>query len=238
MPDTKGVSGFMIGIKDLPECERPREKMFKYGPSGLTNNELLALIISNGTKKESAMALAGRVLSMESEGLRWILNCQPEEFKKINGIGDATACRICAAVEFGRRMAALPQNRRVKLDQAVTAAEYFMEDMRHLHSEILSVAMINSKGEIIGKETVAKGGLYYANTQPREIFANAVRKGAYGIIIAHNHPSGDPTPSTDDLSITEQIRAAGQLLGIRLIDHIIIGDGVYISLREQGAIPQ
>ena len=113
-----------------------------------------------------------------------------------------------------------------------------MEDLRHLQAENLVVAMINSKGEIIARENVAMGGLYYANTEPREVFANAVRKGAYGIIIAHNHPSGDPSPSNEDIALTKQMLEAGKLLGIRLIDHIIIGDGVYVSLREQGVIPQ
>ena len=226
----------MIGIKDLPGSERPREKMLKYGAGSLTNNELLALIINSGTKKESALVLASRVLSLDHEGLRGLLNFRPEEYKKIEGIGIAVACRISAAVELGRRIAATPHSARIKLDKPEHAADIFMEDMRHLQSEKLMVAMINSKGEIIAKEDVAMGGLYYANTTPREIFANAVRKGAYGILLAHNHPSGDPNPSAEDLALTKQVFAAGKLLGISLIDHIIIGDGIYVSLRERGVI--
>ena len=228
----------MIKIKELPGSERPREKMLRYGSHSLSNNELLALIINNGTKKESALGLAERVLAVDNEGLRGLLNCQPEEFTKIEGIGNAVACRICAAVEFGRRIAASPQKQRIKANDPGSAAAVFMEDMRHLQTEKLVVAMISSKGEVIAKENVAMGGLYYANTEPREVYANAVRKGAYGIVIAHNHPSGDPDPSAEDIALTRQMDAAGQLLGIKLIDHIIIGDGVYVSLREKGAFQQ
>ena len=226
----------MIGIKDLPGSERPREKMLKLGACSLTNNELLALIINNGTKEESALTLASRVLSLDTDGIRGLLNFQPEEFTKIGGIGKAVACRICAAIELGRRIAASPTHERIKMNKPKLAAEVFMEDMRHLQSERLAIAMLNSKGDIIAREDVAMGSLYYANTSPREIFTNAVRKGAYGILLAHNHPSGDPTPSNEDIVLTKQLFAAGKLLDIHLVDHIIIGDGTYVSLKEQGVI--
>ena len=226
----------MFGIKDLPGSERPREKMMNLGAYSLTNSELLALIINNGTKEESALSLASRVLSLDDGGLKALLNFQPEEYTKIDGIGKAVACRICAAVELGRRIAASPQSQKIKMDKPAAAADVFMGDLRHLQKEKLKIAMLNSKGEIIAKEDVAIGGLYYTNTAPREIFSNAIRKGAYGILLAHNHPSGDPTPSEEDLALTKQVYAAGSLLGIKLIDHIIIGDGVYVSLKEQGII--
>ena len=228
----------MIGIKELPGSERPREKMMRYGMKSLSNSELLALIINSGSRKDSALDLAQKVLALDKEGLRGLLNCQPEEFTRIDGIGNATACRICAAAEFGRRIAASPIDTRILLDHPGSAAGYFMEDLRHLQSENLVVAMINSKGEIIARENVAVGGLYYANTEPREVFASAVRKCAYGIVMAHNHPSGDPEPSAEDVALTKQMFAAGQLLGIKLIDHIIIGNGIYVSLKERGVIPQ
>ena len=222
----------MLRIKDLPDSERPREKMLSRGASTLSNNELLALIINSGNKQDSALGLASKVLALDKGGLRGLLNCQPEEYKSVEGIGTALACRICASVEFGRRIAAAPQTTRIRLDQPQKAVDLFMENMRHLQAEKLMVAMINSKGDLIAVEDVAMGGLYYANTAPREIFMKAVRKGAYGILLAHNHPSGDPTPSKEDIDLTKQVALSGELIGIKLIDHLIIGDGVYVSLKN------
>ena len=226
----------MISIKDLPDNERPREKMLDKGASFLSNTELLALIIASGSADASALSVASAVIAMEKDGIRGLLNCQPEEFMKIKGVGKALACRICASIELGRRIATAAPERRLKMDRPDAAADIFMDEMRHLQKEKISVAMLNTKGELIAKEEIASGGLYCANTSPRELFSNAVRKGAYAVIIAHNHPSGDPSPSPDDISLTRRMAQAGQLLGIKLEDHIIIGDGRYVSLREMGII--
>ncbi len=226
----------MIGIKQMPESERPREKMLSSGASSLSNAELLALVIGSGTKDDSAIALAMEVLSMADGAIRSLYNCQPEEFMKLKGIGRACACRLAASIEFGRRLAAAAPPNRVKFEIPKDAAELFMEDMRHLQQERLRVALLNSKGELIAMDDVTVGGLYSSSASPREVFSKAVRKGAYAVILAHNHPSGDPTPSDDDINVTRQIAAAGDLLGIYLLDHIIIGDGRYISLKEIGII--
>ena len=225
----------MLGIKDLPPSERPREKMLQSGASTLSSAELLALIISSGTREESAISLASRVISMEG-GLRSLSNCQPEEFMRIKGVGKADACRITAAIELGRRMASAPPQRRIKLADPRAVADMFMEEMRHLQQEKLRIVMVNSKGELIAREDVSLGGVYSSFASPREVYANAVRKGAYGVILAHNHPSGDPSPSDADIAITKQIAAAGKLLEIELMDHVIIGDGRFVSLKEQGVI--
>ncbi|MBQ6671361.1 MAG: DNA repair protein RadC [Firmicutes bacterium] len=226
----------MTGIKTLPGSERPREKMIRSGAGSLSNAELLSIIINCGIKGESALSLASRVLAMDQDGLSGLMNCQPEELMKIKGIGEASACRICASAELGRRISAAAPVNRIRLDCPGAAAGAFMEDLRHLRKEVLCVAMINTKGEMIAKETVASGGLYSACANPREIFSTAVRKGAYAILLAHNHPSGDPSPSAEDISMTRQLAEAGKILGIVLEDHIIIGDGRYTSLKEMGIL--
>ena len=154
----------------------------------------------------------------------------------IKGVGKSCACRIAAAVELGRRMASAPPAQRVRLGDPDSAASLFMEEMRHLQQEKMRVAMINTKGELMAREDVSLGGIYSASASPREIFTNAVRKGAFGVVLAHNHPSGDPSPSAADISVTRQIADAGKLLGIQLMDHIIIGDGRFVSLKEMGVI--
>ena len=226
----------MLGIKDLPPAERPREKMAKYGASALSATELLAVLISSGNSNDSAISLAARVLSIDPKGLRGLSNVQPEELMKIKGIGQASAGRITAALELGRRLASAPPAEKIEVKDAKAVADIFMGDMRHLQQEKLQVLMLNTKGEFMAREDVSLGGVYSAFAGPREIFANAVRKGAYGVIIAHNHPSGDPSPSSDDLALTRQLAAAGKVLGIELLDHIIIGDGSFVSLRQQGVI--
>ena len=226
----------MISIKDMPEGERPREKMMQQGSSALSNAELLALLIGSGNRDDSALSLAVHVLSLAEGSLRGLSNCQPEEYMSIKGVGKSCACRIAAAVELGRRMASAPPAQRVRLGDPDSAASLFMEEMRHLQQEKMRVAMINTKGELMAREDVSLGGIYSASASPREIFTNAVRKGAFGVVLAHNHPSGDPSPSAADISVTRQIADAGKLLGIQLMDHIIIGDGRFVSLKEMGVI--
>ena len=226
----------MPSIKNMPDSERPREKMMQTGAAGLSNTELIAIIISNGTRDLSALEVSSEILSMEKDGLRGLVNCQPEEFMSIKGVGEALACRLCAAIELGRRIAFCVSEPKRKMDRPDAAAEVFMKDLRDLQKEKICLAMLNAKGEIMAKEEVASGGISSACVSPREVFSNAVRKGAYSVVLAHNHPSGDPSPSSEDISITKRIARAGEVLGIKLEDHIIIGDGRYISLREMGII--
>ena len=226
----------MNSIKHMPKDERPREKMISRGASCLSNAELLAILIGSGTRAESSLSLAVSVMALGGGSIRGLSNIQPEELMSLKGIGNASACRIAAAVELGRRMASAPPRKKVRLSDASEAAALFMEEMRHLKQEKMRVAMINAKGELIAREDVSLGGIYSVCASPREIFAGAVRKGAYGVVIAHNHPSGDPDPSAADISVTRQIADAGRLLGIQLVDHIIIGDGRFVSLKEMGVI--
>ncbi len=230
-PDAQGLM-----MRELPASERPREKLFSQGASALSNAELLAVLIASGTVSESAMSLAGRVLALEGGSLGALQAFAPEEFMRVKGIGKAKACTIAAALELGRRAAAMPPAERPVVRGPAPAADLLMSRMRHLQKEELRALLINAKSEVIMQETISIGGLTSAASQPREVFAGAIRKGACSIILAHNHPSGDPEPSEADRKATKQLAEAGRMLGIPLVDHIIIGDGVYFSFLENGLL--
>lgn len=220
-------------LKELPRSERPREKILSQGVSSLSNGELIAILIASGTREESALALAGRILSLENRSLARLTACQPEEFQKIRGVGLAKSCVLVAAMELGRRIAVSPAENRARLDTPEKVAELFMEEMRYLKKEVFRVAHLNVKNELIMKEDISVGGLHSAAAHPREVFQTAVKKGVNAVILVHNHPSGDPTPSHADRATTDQLVKAGKILGIQVLDHIVIGDGSYISLKQQ-----
>lgn len=218
-------------MRDIAEPERPRERLIQYGPKYLSNAELLAIIISCGTKEDSALTLAHRVLSLENGNLLHFSSYSPEEFQNLKGIGVATACKIAAAIEFGKRVSGSV----VSDDFCDTPSQVmtYCDDLRHSHQEVFRILMLNTKKKIIAKEDVTVGGLAFTSADPREVFANAIRKGAAAVILVHNHPSGDPNPSKADIDATRQLIYSGELLKIRVLDHVIIGDGVYYSFKEQ-----
>jgi DNA repair protein RadC len=220
-------------VRDMPESDRPREKMLARGAAALSNTELLAVLIASGSGRDSALSLAAKVLATEKGSLAALSTCQPEDHMRVPGIGTAKACVITAALELGRRAATMPAQPRPAIRSPKEAADLFMGEMRYLKKEVMEVAALNVKSELIMKERIAVGGLNTTVTKPREVFAGAIRKGAYGVILAHNHPSGDPTPSGEDVSITKQLIKAGEILGIVLIDHIVIGDGCYVSFADR-----
>lgn len=220
-------------LRELPANERPREKILSEGVTCLSNAELIAVLLASGTEKESALSLAGRILSMENGSLPRLVMCQPEEFQRIRGIGVAKSCTLVAAMELGRRIAASPVAERAKLDTPQKVADLFMEEMRYFKKEVFRVAHLNVKNEMVMKEDVSVGGLHSATAHPREVFQNAVSKGTNAVILVHNHPSGDPTPSRADRQTTDQLIEAGKILGIRVLDHIVIGDGRYISFKQE-----
>ncbi|NMA93096.1 MAG: DNA repair protein RadC [Clostridiales bacterium] len=225
-----------FSLKELPASERPREKIMNCGVQSLSNAELLAVLISSGVKGESALALAGRLLALESGRIGSFAVYQPEEFMKVQGIGVAKACVISAAIELGKRVACSPPGEKVCLDSPSKVAAFFMPRMRYLKKEHLKLALINVKNELIMEDDISKGGISSSSAQPREVFASAVRRGAYAVILVHNHPSGDPTPSDADIRITRQLSEAGKVLGIRVVDHVIVGDGSWVSMAKEGLI--
>lgn len=222
-----------ITIKELPEEERPREKLIRYGESALSNAELLAILLRTGTKNESALSLAYKILKQQ-EGLRFLTDCTVQELGNISGIGQAKAAQLRAAVELGKRVSAFvkEQDNYVKCPQDV--ANLLMEEMRYLKKEYMKLILLNVKCNVISIENISIGNLNASIVHPREVYLPAIKKSSASVIMVHNHPSGDPTPSNEDINITKRIAEAGKIIGIELVDHIIIGDGRYISLKEKG----
>ena len=220
-------------MKELPSEERPREKLIQYGSGALSNTELLSILIRTGTREMSAIMLANRVLSLEEEGISYLTTCLPEELSTIPGIGMAKSCQIIAAIELGKRIATKPKEKRINIKSPNEVASLFIEEMRYLKKEYFKVLLLNTKNEIIMIETISVGSLNSSVVHPREVFCTAIKKSACSMIAVHNHPSGNPTPSQTDIDITKRLVEAGELLGIKVLDHLIIGDGNFVSLKEK-----
>jgi DNA repair protein RadC len=224
-----------LTIKDIPVEDRPRERLLKYGPEVLSNAELLAIILRVGTKSESAITIANKLIS-SNEGLRFLTTSTVEELSNVKGIGEAKAAQIKAALELGKRLKNFRSDSKVKISSPEDAAELVMEDMRYLKKEHLRVIFLNTKNIVTDVKDLSIGSLNSSVVHPREIYSEAIRKSSSSIIICHNHPSGDPSPSQEDINITKRLYDVGKLVGIDLLDHIVIGDGRYISLKEKGII--
>ncbi len=223
-----------MNIRRLPDSEKPREKLLKEGRENLSNTEILAILIGSGTGSRSSLDLASEVIALDAGGIRFLAECRPEEIKKVKGIGEARACAILAAAELGKRIAAVPREEMVRIERSSDVASIFMEKMRYYKKEHFVSLLINVKGEIIEEVEVSVGDLCSSTTHPREVFIDAVRRSAGSVIFIHNHPSGDPKPSEADIETTKRLAEAGEILGIPVLDHIVIGDGCYISMRAQG----
>ena len=222
-------------IKDIPQEERPKEKLMYAGAESLSTSELLALIIRTGNSNKSAVQLAEDVLAYSAKELGSLREADVQELTEIDGIGSTKACSIVASLELARRLLARESDEsRISMKNPESVANLLMEDMRELKQEHLVALLLNAKCEIESRITVSIGELTSTVVHPREVFRPAIRNGAAGIILAHNHPSGDPTPSQDDIQSTKRIMEVSKLVGIRLLDHLIIGDGRYISLRNEG----
>ena len=221
-------------IENMPVDERPREKLFTEGASALSNAELIAILLHTGTKERTTLELAGDVLNADQRGIMFLGECTPEELQRIKGIGKAKTCQLLAAVELGKRAAKTRKKKLPRLTSPSEIADIFMEEMRYYKREHFNILMVYTKGELIQNESIAVGDLSSAVIHPREVFSNAVRRSAAAVVLVHNHPSGDPEPSAEDIKTTERLYEAGKLLGIRVLDHIIIGDGVFISLKREG----
>jgi DNA repair protein RadC len=226
----------MTLIKEMPELERPRERMLFMGAGKLSNAELLALLLGTGTRSRSATALADCILSVTPDGVDGLSECTVEELARISGVGVAKACRIAAAVELGKRLATSPKNKRVRVSSPNEVAKLFVESMRHLKQECFRVLLLNIKNEIVAIEEVSVGNINSSIADSREVFRPAIRRGSASIILAHNHPSGNPEPSGADIEATKRLMDAGDILGVKVIDHIVIGDGNFVSMRQDNLI--
>lgn len=223
-------------VKELPATERPYEKCEKYGPQVLSDAELLAVIIRTGSKNERSIDLAARVLNYNSAnpGLIGLNYMNMKELMSIRGIGRVKAIQLLCVTELSKRMAKQTRQDRMQFVNPELVANYYMEDLRHLQQEKVVLLMLDTKSKMIKEMEMTSGTVNASLLSPREIFLNALKYEAVNLILLHNHPSGDPTPSREDIHSTKRIREAGNLIGIKLMDHIIIGDNRYISLGEEG----
>ncbi|MCJ7806877.1 MAG: DNA repair protein RadC [Clostridia bacterium] len=229
------MSNDSIMIKDLPFEERPREKLKTLGSRALSNAELLAILLRTGSRNESAIQIATRILS-QSGSLRNLPNLSLEELQENKGIGPDKAVTIKAALELGCRLATTPHEEVGSITTPRQAADLFMEELRYKKKEYFKILLLNTKNHVISREEISVGSLSASIVHPREIFSIPMRKSAASVILIHNHPSGDPSPSQEDLEVTRRLVDAGNILGIAVRDHIIIGDGCFFSFREKGLI--
>jgi len=226
-----------LTIKDLPVDERPRERLFKYGPQALKTSELLAIIIRIGSSDETAVQVAERLLQKYAGDLRRMAGETEKQLSdSIKGLGKSKAAQIMAAFELGKRLSAFTGNERPQIKSPGDVSRMFMSQLRYLNTETLHVLSLDSKNYVTKQRRVFEGSLDVSIAHPREIFKFALEESAAAIVIVHNHPSGDPTPSADDIRITKQLIEAGKIMNIPVLDHIIIGDGKYISLKERKII--
>jgi DNA repair protein RadC len=224
-------------IKEMPESERPQEKLVYGGISGLSNSELLALIIRTGTSAKSAVRLADEVISYVNANIGDLGAAEVRELTEIEGIGEAKACSIVAAMELSRRVISDRQAAvRSRVRDSRQVAELLMEDMMCEKRELFITLNLDAKLRVESKSVISIGNAESAPVHPREVFGPAIRRGASAVVVAHNHPSGDPTPSSQDIEVTKRLLAASEVIGIRLLDHVIIGNGVFTSMRSDGLI--
>lgn len=215
--------------------DRPREKLIKLGHDSLTDKELLAIIISTGTDKKNAIELAGEILDTFSEEA--LLEIEVEELKKINGIKEAKASKIVASLQLGKRIKESILNKeKYTITSNEDAYEFIKDTIALKDREYFYTILLNNKNEVISKELISIGDLSSSIVNPREVFKPAIKRSAKSIILAHNHPSGNPSPSKADLMVTHRLIDAGDILDIGVLDHLIIGHGLYVSLKKDNYI--
>ncbi|GMW02863.1 MAG: UPF0758 protein [Candidatus Hydrogenedentota bacterium] len=219
----------------MPPEERPRERLERLGPEALRDAELLAVLFRTGTKDFGAVALAENLIR-EFGGLRAIARASVDELQKVKGLGRVKAIEIKAALELGRRLAEFTERTRPKITTAEDVSKLLMLRFKECETEEFHVVLLNTKNEVLKTVVASKGGLDSTVALPRDVFKQAVREGASAVIFCHNHPSGDPEPSRTDIKLTKQLVESGNLLGVRVLDHIVFGDGRYVSMQERNLL--
>ncbi|MDO4518943.1 MAG: DNA repair protein RadC [Eubacteriales bacterium] len=225
-------------IKDVPVEQRPYEKCLQYGPEVLNEVELLAVILKNGTAGKSSLSLAEDVLKKTETtpfcGLIGLLHMSFADLMDLKGIGMVKAIQLKCIGELAKRIAMAQARSQISYDHPTKIAEYYMEKVRHEELELLYCIMLDTKNHLLGEKLISQGTVNSTIASPREVLIEAVKYHAVNIILIHNHPSGDPNPSIQDIQMTKRIRISAELVGITLLDHIIIGDHRYFSLKEEG----
>lgn len=222
-------------VKEMAVEERPREKMLARGEKSLSNAELLAILLRTGTKNKNAIELANYIINKDLQGLRYLQDMTIEELCEIDGIGLSKATMIKAALELGIRVSST-KPKAYKVKNPWDIYKYYMDSLRYQKKEIFKVVLLNTKNEIIADIDVSIGTLNSSLVHPREVFREAIKRSTNKIILMHNHPSGKVEPSKEDKDITLRLIRCGEIIGIEVIDHIIIGDGLYFSFKENKII--
>jgi len=231
----QGREQYRVAIKDMPEGLRPRERLLNEGPQSLSDFELLAIMLRTGSADASAMDLATGLLG-HFGGLRQLLDASVEELSAFKGVGPAKVAQIKAALELGRRIAIATAWDRPAIKSPENAAALVMEEMRHLDREHFWALLLNAKNQVLAKEVISIGTLNFSAIHPRELFKAAIKRSAAGVILVHNHPSGDPTPSRQDIEATARLVEAGNIIGIDVLDHLVVGDNKFTSFKAQGLL--
>ena len=221
------------GIIHWPETERPRERLLSKGSDALSDAQLLAILLRTGRRDSSAVQVAMDILQ-RVESLGALAQSGIEELCTIPGVGPAKAAQLKAALELGKRAMAVPLSTGTRLTSSADLFRHFHPLLRDLKHELFKVVLLDAKNTVMKESTVSEGSLTLSIVHPREVFALAIRESAASVIFLHNHPSGDPTPSVEDRRLTDRLVAAGDLLGIRVLDHLIVGDGRYVSFADEG----
>ncbi len=222
-------------VKDWPENERPRERLVKYGADSLSDAQLLAIILRTGSGKKGVLGLAMSLLETFKE-LRSIDAASPAELSSLKGLGTAKIAQIKAAFELGKRLMSESDGSKPVFSSSHAVYTYFAPRFKNLKKEIFLSLLLDTKNRLIRECKVSEGTLTNSPIHPREAFKEAVKESAAAVIFIHNHPSGDPAPSREDLAVTERLKSAGEIIGIQVLDHVIIGDGRYTSLKEKGIV--
>lgn len=230
---TDSVSRPIYRIADLPAADRPRERLAALGPQALSSAELLAILLRVGVTGESAVQVGQRLLGAFG-GLRGIHRAPLEELCTQRGIGAAKAAQVKAAIELGRRLALESPGERPVVNSPADAAALLSYEMAGLEQEHLRVILLDTRNRVLDVVEVYKGSVNSSQVHVGELFKPAIRRGASAIVVAHNHPSGDPTPSPDDVAVTRAIVQAGRLLDVDVLDHLVVGQGRWVSLKERG----
>lgn len=225
------------GINQWPEGERPRERLLREGPATLTDAQLLAILLRVGRQDFSAVQVAVELIQ-RLEGIQGLANRGLDELCRVPGIGPAKAAQILAALELGKRVMAAPLSTGVRVRSSADLFRHYFPLLRDLRHEVFKLVLLDAKHTVIRDITISEGSLTLNIVHPREVFNLAVRESAATVVCLHNHPSGDPEPSAEDRALTERLIRAGVILGIPVLDHLILGDGRYVSFADRGWIDQ
>lgn len=223
-----------LRVMEMPEEDRPREKLDRLGSEALTNAELTAILLRTGAGGENVVRVAQRLLNLFDNNLKRLADASVEEMAAVRGVGRVKAIQVKAALEIGKRLSMLTDDARPVIRTARDVERLLGATFRDLPQEEFRILLLNTRNEVTYQHVVSRGTVNASLVHPREVFREAIRRSCNAIICAHNHPSGDPSPSAEDVAITKRLVEAGDVIDIRVLDHVIIGDGRFLSMRERG----